>query len=688
MIIPKPRSSSSARGAQKQKQRTLLSFDRLECRELLALTIPTVSATAGYAYSATIATLPISDVQGVSLANLSATITWGDNTTNDVPLTALGANSYAIVGSHVYTTANNYTLGVNVKVLGSGVVSGTNVSNVVAPLAPALVATPTIFAAQVGVNAPNVFAASFSDASTPALAAGSFNAVINWGDNQTSIGTITGPTSGVFQVAGTHTYATTGTNGQFTVSTTITRLTDSKAVIATGTAVVSPTPALTPGAAATFNTVVGMVANIPLVATFTDATNPALSATSFTAVTNWGDGQSSVGTITGISAGLFQVAGTHTYATTGTNGQFTVSTTITRLTDSKAVTVSATAVVSLPAPTIAGAPGTFTAVAGLLASKVLVATFTDPGTSALTSASYRAFISWGDGQTSIGEISGPTNGVFEVTHDHTYVATGAAPGQNGTYTVSTVVTRVTDSQSNTATATATVIPQVSGSIFGLNAGAISNNRPLIQGTATPYAFVRLTAIGPGVLGTLILGQTVADPIGNWNLQTGPLADGLYTITATANSPAGFPEQSALIGPGGQLIVDTIGPQVVSVGYDRLLNQLVIVTRDVGVGMSLPGSGLSNPANFAITGPSRRVNMGLVIYPSSVTAQNVATNDPTLVRTVISLSSRLGLGHYNLRIAAWSITDRVGNALRAPNVIAFTVANSHKFPRSSKPRVTR
>ncbi len=581
MIIPKPRSSSSARGAQKQKQRTLLSFDRLECRELLALTIPTVSATAGYAYSATIATLPISDVQGVSLANLSATITWGDNTTNDVPLTALGANSYAIVGSHVYTTANNYTLGVNVKVLGSGVVSGTNVSNVVAPLAPALVATPTIFAAQVGVNAPNVFAASFSDASTPALAAGSFNAVINWGDNQTSIGTITGPTSGVFQVAGTHTYATTGTNGQFTVITTITRLTDSKAV-----------------------------------------------------------------------------------------------------------TVSATAVVSLPAPTIAGAPGTFTAVAGLLASKVLVATFTDPGTSALTSASYRAFISWGDGQTSIGEISGPTNGVFEVTHDHTYVATGAAPGQNGTYTVSTVVTRVTDSQSNTATATATVIPQVSGSIFGLNAGAISNNRPLIQGTATPYAFVRLTAIGPGVLGTLILGQTVADPIGNWNLQTGPLADGLYTITATANSPAGFPEQSALIGPGGQLIVDTIGPQVVSVGYDRLLNQLVIVTRDVGVGMSLPGSGLSNPANFAITGPSRRVNMGLVIYPSSVTAQNVATNDPTLVRTVISLSSRLGLGHYNLRIAAWSITDRVGNALRAPNVIAFTVANSHKFPRSSKPRVTR
>ena len=60
------------------------------------------------------------------------------------------------------------------------------------------------------------------------------------------------------------------------------------------------------------------------VATFTDA-NPSATAGDFTATINWGDGNTSTGTVTEKN-GVFSVAGSNTYAE---DGQDTITVTIT-----------------------------------------------------------------------------------------------------------------------------------------------------------------------------------------------------------------------------------------------------------------------------------------------------------------------------------------------------------------------
>src|SRR5206468_9349454 len=58
---------------------------------------------------------------------------------------------------------------------------------------------------------------------------------------------------------------------------------------------------------------------------------------------------------------------------------------------------------------------------------VVVATFTDTGLPEVAAPDdYVAYIDWGDGTTSTGTITGPDdNGVFTVTDNHTYTASGS-----------------------------------------------------------------------------------------------------------------------------------------------------------------------------------------------------------------------------------------------------------------------
>ncbi|WZO98248.1 hypothetical protein EP7_005307 [Isosphaeraceae bacterium EP7] len=390
------------------------------------------------------------------------------------------------------------------------------------------------------------------------------------------------------------------------------------------------------------------------------------------ATINWGDSQTSVDVpvalISGTSLG---VLASHTYSTPST---YTVGVNIAVRgigTTSAAGTATVTA---SAAPSIVVTPTVFTATAGQLATGAVVSTFTDGTSKDLAATSYRAVVQWGDGQTSEGLISTPVNNIYTVTADNVY----AAPGS---YSVTTSITRLTDGQIVRATGTAVVAAQTfSGQVVGIRGGAVADNRPTFEGKADPFSFVRITAVGPGIVGTLVLGQTVASPAGVWNLQVGPLADGIYTVTATVNAPGGFPERSSLIGEQGRLVVDTIGPQVVSVGYDRLLNQIILVTRDVGVGLNL--ASLGNAGNFAVTRPSRRVPLGFVSNAKSSPTDSVPLNNPNLVRTVITPSSPLAPGRYNLRLAAGGITDRVGNCLQGPSVLEFVAA---RRPQVRRPR---
>lgn len=146
---------------------------------------------------------------------------------------------------------------------------------------------------------------------------GSFNnppgsVSINWGDGTPAgSGTVVGPIfPGVFEIDASHTYATAGT---FTTQIAVANQSGDNAT-ASGTATVATTaPELTIVA----NSIGGTAGNPinPVVANFLDP-DSADTASDFQALITWGDGISSIGTITG-SNGAFTVTGTHDYKSAG-----------------------------------------------------------------------------------------------------------------------------------------------------------------------------------------------------------------------------------------------------------------------------------------------------------------------------------------------------------------------------------
>jgi hypothetical protein len=130
---------------------------------------------------------------------------------------------------------------------------------------------------------------------------------------------------------------------------------------------------------------------------------------------NWGDGTSSLGTVSGGS-----VSGSHTYleegtysgtvhltgpncGVNGTNDALTADVSDATLTAGPTGSVNATATVAFNGP---------------------IATFSDadPGGA---SGDYAATINWGDGTSSAGSISGPSGGSFTVNGSHTYATSGS-----------------------------------------------------------------------------------------------------------------------------------------------------------------------------------------------------------------------------------------------------------------------
>jgi streptogramin lyase len=100
----------------------------------------------------------------------------------------------------------------------------------------------------------------------------------------------------------------------------------------------------------------------------------------------------------------------------------------------------------------------------------VVATLADAATGEAASA-LTAFIDWGDGTTSYGNVSG-SSGAFTVSTKHTYVTYPA----NGKATVSITVTSGSTNASGVSTVTATVRPASTATITefpGLTAGAVS-----------------------------------------------------------------------------------------------------------------------------------------------------------------------------------------------------------------------
>ncbi len=161
----------------------------------------------------------------------------------------------------------------------------------------------------------------------------------------------------------------------------------------------------------------------------------------FTAVINWGDGQSSSGTIAKSGTGAFLVLGNHTYAQPGT---YAVSTTVS---DNEGQSVSDTSTATVSAPAIV-AQGVSIAAIPRKKFSGTVATFISPIPA--TTSEFYAMINWGDGSASSGVIIAGANSPgateFSVFGSHTYSRRKHASGtvtiveSVGTQTIVPIVT--------------------------------------------------------------------------------------------------------------------------------------------------------------------------------------------------------------------------------------------------------
>ena len=530
------------------------------------------------------------DPNGTAL-DYAATVAWGDGTTNSstgfdiigsngshaVSIVANPNGGFDVLGSHTYSQiVNAGTFSVQVSDSG-GSSTGASDSNFQVqapdqPLTAGALNVPSVTTE--GQSISNQVLFHFSDPDTGALAS-DYLATVFWGDGSGnssndgsgSVSVVINPGGG-FDVFGSHVYvASSGV--KFGVK--VTDLGDPRSSTpdlggqVTGAASSTPLtivdPPLVVTAGHTFTDIVNKPSGVQTVATFTDPGGPDTNAfpVPYIATIQWGDGAvtvasqtaqasytnatvDSTGRITGQISFAENVGGivlapdgqtfsvnlAHEYANQGNYA-------VTILLDHEGVlspTVSTTAAVAGVDNLTAAAGALITGTFGAGISNATVATFTDTNT-VTTAAAFTATITWGDGQTSSGTISGGT-GSFTVAGNHAYAGVGGFP----------IGVKISNSD-RTATATAgtsaTINPAVpmlavsdAGGTYNGNSFAATATAVGVDGK-TPVAgsfiisYNGITANGAPVnAGTYVVAATFisSDP----NYISGGTVDTLFTIT--------------------------------------------------------------------------------------------------------------------------------------------------------------
>ncbi len=289
-----------------QRTHARLVLEGLETRETpsISATVSSLSLVEGTAASPVVATF--TDTQATSVtSSMKALITWGDNTSSNGTIThqAGNAHGFSVTGTKTYSAFGTYPLSVQIMDGKDSVKVQGTVKVADAPLT----ASPVAIGAVQGTPFSGVVA-TFTDAD-PKAKASLYSATITWGDNQTSQGTITSNGKGGFNVTGSHTFAS---GGGYPASVKINDIGGSTVTVS-NMAIVASTPiTITPktiitSAGGTFHGVV---------ASFTDAQR-GTHAGQYTATIDWGDGSTSLGTITANAKAGFDVSGSHTYGQAG-----------------------------------------------------------------------------------------------------------------------------------------------------------------------------------------------------------------------------------------------------------------------------------------------------------------------------------------------------------------------------------
>jgi PKD repeat protein len=249
-------------------------------------------AVPGVSVTQTLASFTDANVDDAA-SSYTAMVNWGDGTQSAGVIS--GSNGdFVVSGTHEYAAQGNYTVTVTV----------TNAADQTSASATSTMDVGAIFAGQ----SASLQVASFTT-SNPNAMASDFSATITWGDGTQSAGVVT-ESNGQFQVTGSHTYAA---DGNYAVQVTVT---DQYGATLSTTGAVSVVRDPLSGYGNMVKANAGVALNNVLVGVYTDP-DGGDQVGEYTATINWGDGTaSSLGVVSG-SCGLFEVCGSHTYATPG-----------------------------------------------------------------------------------------------------------------------------------------------------------------------------------------------------------------------------------------------------------------------------------------------------------------------------------------------------------------------------------
>jgi hypothetical protein len=258
----------------------------------------------------------------------------------------------------------------------------------------------------------------------PAAAAAFYSAVIDWGDGSSSPGVVEGVDGG-FDVVGSHTYQE---EGSYTFFVTILQV-PGLAGLLRGDLTVAEAPlhGIAKSLTGLEETPVGGV-----VGSFEDA-DPFAFAGEYAATVDWGDTTTSPGTIQADGAGFDVLAADHTYALEGSY-PITVTVTVVDALSGLRTVINSTATIS-DAPLVGNSVTLNVLHHEKFAGTVASFTDSDPAAAA---TDYQATITWDDGSTTSGTISG--TGPFKVSGGHTFHTFA------GTHTIQVVITDAGGSQ--------------------------------------------------------------------------------------------------------------------------------------------------------------------------------------------------------------------------------------------------
>jgi hypothetical protein len=408
-----------------------------------------ITAQPTVAFSGPVAT--ITDPSATSASDLTVTISWGDgsqSTGSDVMVSGPDAHGvFTVQGSHTYSTANTYSITVNVTDSGGATGSSQGTATVATPGTPG---TLTVTADNVAAVTGQPFLATVATVSDPGASRHDLVARIDWGDGSfPSYVRLDGPDSqGNFTVAGWHNYAG---SGNYTITVTVKDRETGASASNTATANVEDSGSLSVTAQRIETT-----AGTAFSGTIATGTAPAgATASDLTVTVDWGDGTplDTGATATVDANGNLTVTGSHTYSSPGDH-HFTVTVTDTATSNRAQDTAEADVDRATTAGDLHVTSVDVAATAGTSFTDGIAVVYA-PG---VAPGNLSVSVNWGDQTTDTSGSAGSnvqlipfgTHGVTIVTGTHTY----ANPGS---YTITVTVTNTATNATQSSSSSASVV---------------------------------------------------------------------------------------------------------------------------------------------------------------------------------------------------------------------------------------